>query len=61
MKRTTALYSQDIYQFKFFFVSAKNCQNQSLILQIKNKPDPKVKEFLSFLLLWVPFETRTLT
>jgi len=43
MKRTTALYSQDIYQFKFFSVSAKNCQNQSLILQIKNKPDPKVK------------------
>ena len=49
MKRTTALYSQDIYQFKFFFVSAKNCQNQSLILQIKNKPDPKVKEFLCIL------------
>ena len=49
MKRTTALFFQDIYQFKFLFVSAKNCQNQSLILQIKNKPDPKVKEFFCIL------------
>ena len=30
-----------------FFVSAKNCQNQSLILTVKSKREPEVKAFFA--------------